>query len=58
MTKEFAENQLKDLKNYLHLIQTDYEYFKKNFGEIWIEEKVHEILNEMQVYKDFLAQFE
>lgn len=58
MTKKFAENQLKDLKEYLQLIQSEYDKLKSEMGKDWIEAKVHEILDEIQHYKDFLEQFD
>lgn len=58
MTQEFAKNQLKELKNYLKMIDDQYDYFKSSFGEDWVENKVHELLDEIQFYKDFLAQFD
>jgi hypothetical protein len=58
MTERFARNQLKELDNYMQLLQSDYEHWKSTLGEEWIENKVHEILNEMQYYKDFLSQID
>ncbi len=42
----------------MQLLQSDYEHWKSTLGEEWIENKVHEILNEMQYYKDFLSQID
>ncbi|MEN0051107.1 MAG: hypothetical protein AAF806_28850 [Bacteroidota bacterium] len=47
MTKRFAQNQLKDLKAHLQLIQKEYDSLKEELGEEWIEAKVYAILDEI-----------
>lgn len=56
MTEEFAQKQIADLQIYLATINANYDELKSQLGEVWVEKKVHAILDDLHYYKDFLAQ--
>jgi predicted lipase len=54
MTKQFAQQKIRDLEMYLATLKNNYDSLKERLGKSWIDATVHEILDEMQYYKDFL----